>query len=32
MIGHQLPGTIKQLQVEPYQIVNDESNECWFNH
>ena len=27
MIGHQLPGTIKQLQVEPYQIVNDETGE-----
>ena len=33
MIGHQLPGTIKQLQVEPYQIVNDETGEVRvYNH
>lgn len=27
MIGHQLPGFIRQLQVEPYEIVNDQTGE-----
>lgn len=27
MIGHQLPGTIKQLRVEPYEITNDQTGE-----
>ena len=27
MIGHHLPGTIKQLRVEPYEIINDQTGE-----
>ena len=33
MIGHQLPGSIKQLRVEPYEIINDQTGEVRvFNH
>lgn len=30
MIGFQLPGTIRQLKVEPYQITNQETGEVRF--
>lgn len=27
MVGFQIPGTIRQLKVEPYQITNEETGE-----
>jgi hypothetical protein len=27
MVGYQIPGTIKQLRVEPYQITNEQTGE-----
>ena len=27
MVGHQIPGSIKQLSVEPYEIVNVQTGE-----
>jgi hypothetical protein len=27
MIGHQLPGSIRQLKVDPYELVDEQTGE-----